>query len=243
MEFTNVNSMPFAFLMLLYSTFILTILLYVLFFCTYGLFGFFFIFYNAPFDTSVLSCHIIAEQDAGMMQIGEIERLIGNKLMADEGIAHRQLAVHTLHHLEAVVTTIFYNYHSSRMPIHLHLFAQVERFRHELAFHEEPARRDGILSCYERFPIGIAHHTGEEIEIICAWFAGRSHVSPHAFQGTYRDALFGIAQYLAGKELKILRRHDGSSHQYFHLVFESFEIFLIKMFYHIIFVSSSLFYK
>ena len=84
MKFTNVISMPFAFLILLYSTFILTILLYVLFFFTYGLFGFFFIFYNAPFDASVLSCHIIAERDAGMMQIGEIERLIGYKLMADE---------------------------------------------------------------------------------------------------------------------------------------------------------------
>lgn len=86
MKVTNVFFMPFAFLILLYSTFILTILLYVLFFCTYGLFGFFFIFYNAPFDTSVLSCHIIAERDAGMMQIGEIERLIGNKLMAHEGV-------------------------------------------------------------------------------------------------------------------------------------------------------------
>lgn len=69
MKFTNVISMPFAFLHHLYF--------YILFFYTCILLGCIFLFFKAPFDASVLSCHIIAERDAGMMQIGEIERLIG----------------------------------------------------------------------------------------------------------------------------------------------------------------------
>ena len=69
MKFTNVISMPFAFLHHLYF--------YILFFYTCILLYCIFLFFKAPFDASVLSCHIIAERDAGMMQIGEIERLIG----------------------------------------------------------------------------------------------------------------------------------------------------------------------
>ena len=128
----------------------------------------------------------------------------GNKLMADEGIAHRQLAVHAFHHLEAVIATVFYHEESSRVPFHLHLFPQVECFRHKLAFHEESARRYSILSCHKRFPIGISHHTGEEIEVIYAWFARCYYISPHTFQGTHGDGLVGISQNLAGEELKIL---------------------------------------
>ena len=76
---------------------------------------------------------------------------------------------------------------------------------HELAFHEESARRDGILSCHKRFPIGISHHTGKEIEVIYAWFAGCYYISPHTFQGTHGDGLVGVSLNLTGEELKILR--------------------------------------
>ena len=196
MKFTNVISMPFAFFHHLYF--------YILFFYTCILLYCIFLFFKAPFDASVLSCHIIAERDAGMMQIGEIERLIGNKLMTHEGIAHRQLTVHAFHHLEAVIATVFYHEESSRVPFYLHLFPQVECFCHKLTFYEESARRDGILSCHKRFPIGISHHTGEEIEVIYAWFAGCYYISPHTFQGTHGDGLVGVSLNLTGEELKIL---------------------------------------
>ncbi len=192
--------MPFAFLILLYSTFILTILLHVLFFLyVWPLWGFLFQFYNAPFDASVLSCHIIAERDAGMMQIGEIERLIRltnrrqTKVSPTDNLLFT-LSITSKRSSPQYSTTItlpgcqFTFTCSPRLSVSATSLLFTKNRLEEIAFF--PATNDSQS--------GIAHHTGEKIEIICAWFAGRSHVSPHAFQGTYRDALFGVALYLAG---------------------------------------------
>lgn len=39
-----------------------------------------------PLDSSILTCYIVAERDAGMAEVGKIKRLILNKLRAGEGI-------------------------------------------------------------------------------------------------------------------------------------------------------------
>lgn len=69
-----------------------------------------------PLDSSILTCYIVAERDAGMAEVGKIKRLILNKLRAGEGIPLCQLAVDALHYLEGIIATVHDGEHSARAP-------------------------------------------------------------------------------------------------------------------------------
>ena len=75
-----------------------------------------------PLDSSILTCYIVAERDAGMAEVGKIKRLILNKLRAGEGIPLCQLAVDALHHLEGIIAPVHDGKHSARAPGQSHLF-------------------------------------------------------------------------------------------------------------------------
>lgn len=69
-----------------------------------------------PLDSSILTCYIVAERDAGMAEVGKIKRLILNKLRAGEGIPLCQLAVDAIHHLEGIIALVHDGKHSARAP-------------------------------------------------------------------------------------------------------------------------------
>lgn len=190
-----------------------------------------------PLDSSILTCYIVAERDAGMAEVGKIKRLILNKLRASEGIPLCQLAVDAFHHLEGIIALILDGKHSARAPGQSHLFPFLQSIRYELTFHKEAAGRHNFVSTRKSLPVGITYHTGKQIKIILARFAWRSHISPHTLQGTHRDGLVGIALYLAGEKFKVFRCLDGSSHQGFHFLLQALEIFWIIIIYHFLFLS------
>lgn len=190
-----------------------------------------------PLDSSILTCYIVAERDAGMAEVGKIKRLILNKLRAGEGIPLCQLAVDAIHNLEGIIALVHDGKHSARAPGQSHQFPFLQGIRYELTLHEEAAGRHNIVSTRKSLPVGITYHTGKQIKIILARFAWRSHISPHTLQGTHRDGLVGIALYLAGEKFKVFRCLDGSSHQGFHFLLQALEIFWIIIIYHFLFLS------
>ena len=192
-----------------------------------------------PLDSSILTCYIVAERDAGMAEVGKIKWLILNKLRTGEGIPLCQLAVDAIHHLEGIIALVHDGKHSARAPGQSHLFPLLQGIRNELTLHEEAAGRQALLPTYKGSPVRIAHHAGKQIEIILARIAWRSHISPHTLQGTHRDGLVGISLYLAGEKYKILRCLDGSSHQGFHFLLQALEIFWIILIYHFLFLFCS----
>lgn len=158
-----------------------------------------------PLDSSILTCYIVAERDAGMAEVGKIKRLILNKLRTGEGIPLCQLAVDAIHNLEGIIALVHDGKHSARAPGQSHQFPLLQGIRNELTLHEEAAGRQSLLSTYKGSPVRIAHHAGKQIEIILARIAVGSHIAPHTLQGTHRDGLPGIALYLARKKLKVFR--------------------------------------
>ena len=184
-----------------------------------------------PLDSSILTCYIVAERDAGMAEIGKIERLILNKLRTGKGIPLCQLAVDALHHLEGIIALVHDGEHSARAPGQSYLFPLLQGIRYKLTLHEEAAGRHNFVSPSKSHPVGIPHHARKQIEIILARFAWRSHISPHTLQGTHRDGLVGIALNLTGEKLKVFRCLDGSSHKGFHFLLQALEIFWIIIIY------------
>lgn len=99
-----------------------------------------------PLDSSILTCYIVAERDAGMAEVGKIKRLILNKLRAGEGIPLCQLAVDAIHNLEGIITLILDGEHSARAPGQPDQFPLLQGIRYELTLHEEAAGRHNFVS-------------------------------------------------------------------------------------------------
>ena len=76
-------------------------------------------FKNIPLDASILSCHIVAERNAGMIQVGKIKRLISHKLVAGKRIPGSQFAVQRFHHLEIVISQILDGKNTAGLPVSL----------------------------------------------------------------------------------------------------------------------------
>ena len=89
-----------------------------------------------PLDSSILTCYIVAERDAGMAEVGKIKRLILNKLRAGEGIPLCQLAVDAIHNLEGIIALVHNGKHSARAPGQSHLFPLLQGIRYKLTLHE-----------------------------------------------------------------------------------------------------------
>lgn len=160
-------------------------------------------FKNIPLDASILSCHIVAERNAGMGQVGKIKRLISHKLVAGKRIPGSQFAVQRFHHLEIVISQILDGKNTAGLPGQSNQIIYDKSISNQLALDKESAGSNSILTLYERIPAGISHHAGEQFQIEPARLAGTCHISPQTLQRAHRNRFLGITLYLSGKEIKI----------------------------------------
>ena len=160
-------------------------------------------FKNLPLDASILSCHIVAETNAGMGQVGKIKRLISHKLVAGKRIHDSQFAVQRFHHLEIDFTQILEDKNTARLPKQSNQNIYDKSISNQLALDKESAGSNRILTLYVRILAVIAHHAVEQFQIEPARIAGTCHISPQTLQRAHRNRFLGITLYLSGKEIKI----------------------------------------
>lgn len=111
-------------------------------------------FKNIPLDASILSCHIVAERNAGMGQVGKIKRLISHKLVAGKRIPGSQFAVQRFHHLEIVISQILDGKNTAGLPGQSNQIIYDKSISNQLALDKERLEATASLLSTNAFQLG-----------------------------------------------------------------------------------------